>query len=420
MRNAAAFRLTIHACVYFCAAALIPPLMQDSCIGFFAVTALILIASLLAAHTENTLLRVLFALLPFAGLLLVPKTPAALIVASVICVYSAASMIAARFDIPAWRYLSEFKWIAALLALLFAVSLFIFYAYAHLTHPKDAAKSAFMVFLIAAIALGLLALRCARAGNIKSARWQAGNIGFLALPLALGIAAGIGLGSFMRNTDFKTPIESLASRIASCSTAERQPRPSTTPIPIDHLPIHMSTAAPMADDEWEYAPSSTSPQKRVDGDQARRIPLLLIAAIGAALAAVLAVLLIKKGRRKRAAELIDDDSIKEHERLENGSASRRSKKKKGFGNADKVRELYRRYIAFLRMNGISTGVSTTSLELSERSSEMLLDEEPDALLRALYLRARYNEEELSDEEVSLAERAFDRITARENRRGNDS
>ena len=54
-------------------------------------------------------MTVLCALVPFAGLLLVPRTPAALIVGAIPCVYAAIMLISGRFFFEQWQFKRELK-----------------------------------------------------------------------------------------------------------------------------------------------------------------------------------------------------------------------------------------------------------------------------------------------------------------------
>ncbi|MBR5947518.1 MAG: hypothetical protein IKZ82_02570 [Clostridia bacterium] len=423
MKNAAAFRITIHVCLFFALTATIPSLALESYLGLYALVGLILLASFLAAHAKSTFLRVLLALIPFAGLLLVPRTAIALVIGALACTYAAAQLISGRFFIEDWRFKREFKgvfFVCAVIFLLFLIITLITYSIA--TNGKPEIDPSFrlhyecVIFLIAAIVLGFPALRCARAGNIKNTRWQMGNLGFFALPLALALAAGIGLNALVRSIDFKTPLERLAERISSCSTKEYVPAPEITPFPAGHYPAPMQTVPPQDFEEWEYSPEPETYTARPKAPE-EKLKFGFLYALGGVLAAALITVLILKGRRIEAGDLIEDDA----EHIEDDSLIARifrngRRGRKTFGNSDKVRDIYRRYITYLKMNGISPHSGTTSEELSDRSRELLLDEQPDLLLRSLYLRARYEGAELTEDDVLLAEQALTRITSEENRK----
>lgn len=421
MKNAAAFRITVHACLFFAAAFIIPPLIPENGLGYCAVTALILLSSLAAAHTKHAALRALIALVPFAGLLLVPRTPAALIVGAIPCVYAAIMLISGRFFFEQWQFKRELKAVFAGAGILLAAFALVSIIRLNLVENGIVKDPDFVPvhydpipYLIAAVVLGFLALRCVRAGNIKSARWQLGNVGYFVLPLSLAIAAGLGLNAVLRSVDLKTPIESLAASIASCSTKEQAPQPTITPIPRSSTPYLLSTVPPEGFEEWQYSPNAhaytPNPHHEV-----KAMSLNLLYVLGGVLAAALVLVLALRGRRIEKDEMVEDDSeFTEADDLVSRIFKNRRRTKKGFGNSERVREVYRRYITFLRMQGIQPHAGTTSEELSEESRKLMLDEAPDELLRSLYLRARYEGAELTDEEALLAEQAFERIVENSN------
>lgn len=422
MKNAAAFRITMHACLIFALAFIIPPLIPESGPGYYVITALILLSSLAAAYTKHIALRILLALVPFAGLLLVPRTPAALIVGAIPCVYTAIALISGRFFFEHWQFKRELKAVLVAVGVLIAAFAIVSLIRVSLVTNGTIKDPSFVPvhydpfpYLIAAVVFGFLALRCVRAGNIKSTRWQLGNIGFFALPLSLAIAAGIGLNALLSRIDLLTPINNLAASISSCSTVEQEPTPRPTPYPRERIGRQLIEAS-FNPEEWEYSPDAEAAKPNGSTISEKKVGLGFIYVLGAVLGGTLLTALILRARRIESDDAVEDD-------VERGDAedslidrifkgNRRGRKV--FSNAGKVREVYRRYITFLRMQGIQPHAGTTSEELSEESRRLLLDESPDELLRSLYLRARYEGAELTDEEALLAEQAFDRIVENSN------
>lgn len=422
MKNAAAFRITMHACLFFALAFIIPPLVPESGLGYYAITALILLASLAAAHTKHAALRILIALVPFAGLLLVPKTPAALIVGAIPCAYTAIQLIGARFFFEHWQFNRELKVILVAVGVLLAAFAIMSLIRVSLVTNGTIKDPDFVPvhydtipYLIAAVVFGFLALRCVRAGNIKSTRWQLGNIGFFALPLSLAIAAGIGLNALFSRIDLLTPINSLAASISSCSTVEQEPTPRPTPDLRERIGRTLIEAS-FNPEEWEYSPDAEAAKPKGSTISEKKVGLGLLYALAAVLGIVLATVLILRTRRIEASDAIEDnvDRTDAEDSLIDRIFKANRRGRKVFTNSGRVREIYRRYITFLRMQGIQPHAGTTSEELSEESRKLLLDEAPDELLRSLYLRARYEGAELTDEEAQLAEQAFDRIVENSN------
>ncbi len=98
---------------------------------------------------------------------------------------------------------------------------------------------------------------------------------------------------------------------------------------------------------------------------------------------------------------------------------RKKRKKQERTNNHRIREIYREYLAFVRLNGVEIAKQSTSAEVLAAASALPGGSEADQL-RALYIRARYHDrQELSDEEVRLAEALLQKIKTEvedENRR----
>ncbi len=145
-----------------------------------------------------------------------------------------------------------------------------------------------------------------------------------------------------------------------------------------------------------------------------KIDFLLIGVIllAAAIVVVL-VLLISKARSGK--DESHENGVREYgvyEAEKDRSRQRKRRRTKAFSNAEKVRAVYRCYLAFLHTYGIVPAKSATSGEITEDSLQLII--ETDEELRALYRKARYGGGEITDEEVRQAEEALDRIAANEN------
>jgi hypothetical protein len=102
-----------------------------------------------------------------------------------------------------------------------------------------------------------------------------------------------------------------------------------------------------------------------------------------------------------------EDAVMEKEAF--GKKKRRKRRKEERTNNYKIREIYREYLAYIRKNGVSISGQATSEEILEASNR-LVDSSEAAGLRALYIRARYNDEkQLSSEEVSQAKQLWNII-----------
>ena len=73
-----------------------------------------------------------------------------------------------------------------------------------------------------------------------------------------------------------------------------------------------------------------------------------------------------------------------------------------------MRDLYRQYLGYLRVKGVSFDPSETSEDVSEEAKEVTGD---DAVLREIYRKARYDSgDTVTDEELRQAQAAYQRLT----------
>jgi hypothetical protein len=81
---------------------------------------------------------------------------------------------------------------------------------------------------------------------------------------------------------------------------------------------------------------------------------------------------------------------------------------------EKIRALYRQYIAFVRKEGADLSRGSTSEDILESSKELKEEadlSEDESRLREIYIRARYgNPDAVTDEDVARACRLLDDIT----------
>lgn len=102
-----------------------------------------------------------------------------------------------------------------------------------------------------------------------------------------------------------------------------------------------------------------------------------------------------------------DDSRKEA--LSFGHKRRKKRSKEKRTNNYMIREVYREYLSYIKKKGIKIASQNTSEEILT-ASKQLVDSPEASALRALYIRARYNDvNQLSDEEVLQAKKLWDTI-----------
>jgi len=99
---------------------------------------------------------------------------------------------------------------------------------------------------------------------------------------------------------------------------------------------------------------------------------------------------------------------------------RKRRKLAGLSNNEKIRRLYRDYLAYVRIRGVEIARQTTSADVLEAAERLPASGEAQRL-RELYIRARYHDsEEMSDAEVEEANALLTRIREHFEARRTDS
>ena len=99
----------------------------------------------------------------------------------------------------------------------------------------------------------------------------------------------------------------------------------------------------------------------------------------------------------------------EMEKSSFGRFGKKSRRKYARTNNERVRDIFREYLLFIQRQGVIISDQTTSEEALIASKELFDTEEADAL-RALYIRARYNDDlQLTNEEVRRAKELWKTI-----------
>lgn len=417
MRTFSAFRISLHTALFFSAASLTA--VFSGCILLpFAVTLSILVFALIASYSDRPALRFSLMLVP-ALCLLTADGPIPAAVAAVPVVYALIVTGLGRFMMEIWEFRREFKLMLALMLPLIAATIFLGYTLKEeIRIPIVCARSSW-IFIFSAFVFGVIAQRANRTGSVRSHRWQAGNIGFVLLPIAAAgalsflvlyviypvfkyVGFGISSGLIMLIAGLSgamTELFSSASKIHS----ENAP---TMPPSIDQeqgpdLPLPEPTTEP---------PFNPSRFRRPDIDWAAVGIVLLILIVIAVI-----FILVRSARRRQSEYSLEgkrEHGVDEADRLRSGR--HRKRRERTQTNAEKLRNIYRQYLAFLHMYGIVPKKSETSADISENAASLII--ETDEQLRALYRKARYASEEVTDEEVRLADELYTRLSSDENLR----
>ena len=397
MRNFVSFRITAAACWFFAALSLIGP-FRFALIPAAAVTALIFAASFIAVRFNKPVIRLLFMALPFAGVALARYNAFVLVGCAVPAVYAAAAVASGFIMVENWRYIRLYSVLAMITPAFIIMSFVPIFG----NTPTKIFVPLFLVF-------GILALRAGRAGNVRSARWQAGNAMFFVIPLVVSLALGLGLGALLPYISFIflpiaalfglviTGWNALMSNVFQYSPSEPEASALPTPLPTSDLPEEEGFIGMLTDNKNVWSGSF-----RLDMPWAILGILVLVAILVVAL-----VMLFK--RRGVPGREEEDDFIFTAADGEKTPSLRRSRKKK-VPNADAIRKIYAQYLTYLRTWGVKLKTSNTSQEVSDEAYKSLL-KETDEELRSLYIRARYGDpKSITDEDVKKAQEAFEKLT----------
>lgn len=388
MKNMASFRITSFVCFYFALICLAPFFRTWSWMTA-AVTALVLAVSFIGVRFKHVVLRIAVSLIPFIpsvwSLLSADYLTAA--VCAIPAVLNAVTLIGAHAYDAFYRYRREFLVLSLVCFVLLVLSInpFIF------SGPTCIYIGCYLFF-------GVLAMRAGRVGQFRSARWQAGNAGLFVLPIFLSAGVGVGL---------MIGFDRLIKWLSRFFLDEGVARASSSPSPIYADSIikvepsfeGFSTAVPL---EFATEPPDTVAEIIASGLDWRWI------AAGAVLLIACAVLVFLLLRKKEKVLTEQEKLDLDLERDIVGSFSRRRKNISGKDlNREKVRELYRRYMEFLRSKGIRILSNETTSDISDAAASVTED---DTALRSIYRLCRYDSDlPVTDEDVKLAEEVYMRL-----------
>ena len=392
MKNMAAFRITALSCFFFALVSLLSP-FKDSILPTAVTAGLILIAAFLAVQVEKPWLRLVFFIIPLTWIALVAIVdwPKLALTAGVCAVPVIVAALTVAFRLEGkelWRQRREFLILTAASALLLVICL----------NPLIFSLNT-IIFVAAYLLLGVLALRAGRAGRMVSTKWQAGSAALLLVPIVC--AAGVGTGLMV---GFDALMEWLKNLFAD--TGMPVAKPTSEPMQVDSwikLPpvneMAQSSAVPL--DHFEDKPETPNLIK-IEGSDWHWILLAVVLVL--ALVILLVLLLGNKNKEKPKEEGLE---MAVEDEVRTKSRRRWRRRSKDESNAEKVRELYRQYLAYLKVKGVSFDQSETSQDVSEDAKAVLGDDE---VFREIYRKARYDKEgTITDEELAQAQAAYQRL-----------
>ena len=158
----------------------------------------------------------------------------------------------------------------------------------------------------------------------------------------------------------------------------------------------------------EEAIESTEAQDYAWAETAGRV---FVCVLLLALFVLIAVLAYKAVKKLRAGGSKENRQYAAASHEKSASGPKRKKKKKAAveSNRQKIRAIYREYLAYIRLNGVAVVRHTTSEEALS-ASKQLGESDAAGELRLLYIRARYNDTEPpGDEDVRRAKELWERF-----------
>ena len=398
MRSFVAFRLSAQLC--FCAAVLcVFSPFRAHWPAFALLPALALPAGFGAAGCARPSARLLWGLLPCLALILPASGWAVRAALALPALYAAGFLAAGRFVPDVRQYRVRVLLMLALTVLIALVS-----------GSIDARNLPPLLLAPTGLVLGLLALRAMQLGTASSLRWQAANVGLFFLPVAAGALAGALLS-------LSKPILLLLTKLLSALFAALL---SAWTGLWDSLMRRGGIDAHYLDESTEPLPTEALESGLWSPTEAFResprppglvLPwnaILILAAVAA-----LALLLIWLLRRSAPIRKQPGSAAALRETpLAPGPRGQRSRRGRRADRNDRarVRAVYREYLRYLGSRGVLPARSATTAEISASAARVL--PEPDETLRALYRKARYSPEPVTELDRREAEACLAQLTQR--------
>ena len=402
MRSYPAFRLGGQ--VFFAAAILsfYAPFGHDSRFFWLLVT-LILGASLAAVRLSHWLPRLGLALLPGLAFLVPVSGWLSAAAGAAILLYAVIMLIRGNFCPEFHNYRREAVWILSISGVFAVISFF----------WTEGGLSSFWL-LMCTVLLVLLALRLLRVEGSMGLGWQAGSLGMLLAVLAAGVLVGV-IVWFLR------PLALELAKLLATGFAYVIVLVTSLVIWVMRVFVYLFGYEQSGEDPGLpelYFPTDGVPESGIKFINEHRLDPIefdlpwigILTIVTVALLVLGAIMILRAGGLRRLRR------YRTKHALFTAVPLPKAKRKKDRGytltNRDQLRLIYSRYLDFLRIKGVEFHASDTTADISQTAADLLL--EPDERLRALYRKARYSPEEISEADLNEARTLFDRLVAEEN------
>jgi hypothetical protein len=390
---------------YFAIATIFKPYM-DSGYTVGAVLILVFFSSLLLEKSKNIFLRTICGLLPALGLLTLQNGTQLLFTIPALFIWFTLVALG-KNEIYYEDYKYWFGIPAALVLLILLINLSKVISKLPASRLSIACASAYLF-------LGIIVLRRKRMGPGASAGARALNIAeIFAAALAGIMSCGLIWGLLILSRKLLEiiflPFGILISAVVTVLTWFGDYVNSIQPVEESSA----SESASVIEDKINEAQELFEDVTPTEYPWAETAAHIIVGVLVAVLLVLLLFLIYKLIRGIRGGNISKDLQYEDaqDERFYFGKSGKKKRRREKRTNNNKIREIYREYLSFMRMNGVKISAESTSEEILEASKSYLDSREADRL-RELYIRARYNDaEQLSDEEVQLAKGLLEEIIA---------
>lgn len=370
------------------------PWFNSSTLIFVLFTALCAIESVFLVRVKSRLLRFVQALVPplvtfLTSLDWVGNNPVAAVLLGVVCIFYVVYMTVGRFTAEYWRFRRTFVLMVSVTGFLSALNIILYLVVEETTKARINLPG-IIGFTIACAISGMIALSELRKGN-PDTRWRAMNAGRLVLMFAAS-AAALALLYLILSFVFSLITPTLGPKAPKLKT-ERIRLESVNAAPT-------YSAAPGGQMVEDESMKEDKPVELPEKGEEQEFPWVLVCIVATVVAAgtVTAVIMIRKRRKK----------------TDEPQAVRTPEEQAQLDKVEKIRAVYRQYIAFVRKEGADLSRGSTSEDILESSKELKEEadlSEDESRLREIYIRARYgNPDAVTDEDVARACRLLDDIT----------
>ena len=372
------------------------PWFNSSTLIFVLFTALCAIESIFLVRVKSRLLRLIQALVPplvtfLPSLKWVSSNPVAAVLLGLVCIFYVVYMTVGRFTPEYWRFRRTFVLMVSVSGFLSALNIILYLVVEEATKARINLPG-IIGFTIACAISGMIALSELRKGN-PDTKWRAMNAGRLVLMFAAS-AVALALLYLILSFVFSLITPTLGPKAPKLKT-ERIRMPDSYNV----APTYSAGfgGQMVEDDTMKEDKPVELPRK----EEEQEFPWVLVCIAAAVIVAgtVTAVIIIRKRRKKE----------------EGPQVVRTPEEQAQLDKVEKIRAVYRQYIAFVRKEGADLSRGSTSEDILESSKELKEEtadlSENESELREIYIRARYgNPDAVTDEDVARACRLLEDIT----------